>query len=162
MSGPSLAVLCRAESREAPVNARLVFLYPRDRRETKKSIWAGTALIRGRPWARAGPTAVFTSIKTDRGAFGKLSEKAIIEVMGTKLLVTVTTSHWQLYCTVRYQLVVVSNLLWTCAHHHRAQLGGWRGGADQRRMQTFKQSQSKLATKTLTCDTDRTIPPVAV
>ena len=51
-----------------------------------------TALIGGRARARAGPTAVSTSIKADFGAFGKLSEEAFIEVMGTKLPMVVTTS----------------------------------------------------------------------
>ena len=35
--------------------------------------------------------SVSTSTKADRGAFGKLSEEAFIEVMGTKLPMAVTT-----------------------------------------------------------------------
>ena len=57
--------LCRAE-RHSKI-ARLGFLYPHDRRETKNGSALGTALIRGRLWAAGSPTVVSTSIKPHRG-----------------------------------------------------------------------------------------------
>ena len=57
--------LCRAE-RHSKI-ARLGFLYPHDRRETKNGFALGTALIRGRLWAAGSPTVVSTSIKPHRG-----------------------------------------------------------------------------------------------
>ena len=94
--------MCRARG---PVNARLGGLYPqRVRRETKERSAPGTALIRGRPRARAGPPDVPTSIKAGRRAIGKLSEEAFIEVRGRWRLSHhewLLSDHWTRRTTLR-------------------------------------------------------------
>ena len=52
--------LCRAERHSKVV--RFGFLYPADRRGAPFRSWHGTPCIRGRPRARAGPTAVSGSV----------------------------------------------------------------------------------------------------